>query len=383
MWKNKRGFIFLFSCLCLPIFMVACGNKEGNYVSEIKSMQTYDGYSLEGKLRLPKKGEVKKLVLFVNGSGPNTYDNKRQIENVEFNYYDLFAQEFTKRGIAFYTYNTRGITLGEEGPLFADIDEEIYQTYMPSNEVRDVEDMIKMLKEDARLKDAKVYLLGWSAGTIIAPLVAQRANVPVDGLLLVGYTNDKMEEVLNWQQTGGSSMVFYKQYFDYDKNGEISPEEFAEDRYGVAKQMGDITFTDIDATGDSKLTAEDFAILLADNRKAIFDAIENKDDAWLKEHYAVYLTSNWFWDYRQTPPNRETLPTLTIPIHIFHGEYDGNVSVEGVYAIEAEFQKLQKDNLTIHVFPDHDHDLNYLQYVMQKKIPQGIQTIFDVSETLE
>ena len=95
MWKNKRGFIFLFSCLCLPIFMVACGNKEGNYVSEIKSMQTYDGYSLEGKLRLPKKGEVKKLVLFVNGSGPNTYDNKRQIENVEFNYYDLFAQELS------------------------------------------------------------------------------------------------------------------------------------------------------------------------------------------------------------------------------------------------------------------------------------------------
>ena len=48
-------------------------------------------------------------------------------------------------------------------------------------------------------------------------------------------------------------------------------------------------------------------------------------------------------DHRTLAPNSETLPTLDLPIHIFHGVYDGNTPVEGVYDVQSRFEALGKD----------------------------------------
>lgn len=356
--------------------------EAATHSSEIVSITSFDGYTFDGKLDIPSDKSVSKLVVFANGSGPTTYDNHRENGELKFNYFDLFAEEFAKRDIAFFRFNSRGVTPGDEPPYFADIDEEAYQTYLPSNEVQDLEAVIATLKQDGRLKDAKVYLLGWSAGTITAPLVALRGNVPVDALLLAGYSNEKMDETLEWQNSGGSSMVFYRAYFDYDENGEISKEEFEEDRYEI-KDLLATTFEGIDKNTDGKLTKDDFAIMLKDTKAAIFKAIEDRDDEWLKENYGVRLTSGWFLDYRNNiDANRDTLPKIDIPIHIFHGTEDANLDVQGVYDIEQAFKNLGKTNLTVHVFKGHDHDLNYMHYFASRKLSEGMQSIFDTSAEL-
>ena len=47
------------------------------------------------------------MVVFVNGSGPNTYDNTRQLdEQTVFNYFDLFTEQLTSRGTAFFRWST-------------------------------------------------------------------------------------------------------------------------------------------------------------------------------------------------------------------------------------------------------------------------------------
>ena len=130
-----------------------------------------------------------RLVIFVNGSGPNTYDNRRQINGQNFNYFDLFAEQITADGNAFFRWNTRGCTPGDEPPLFTDISEPDYQTYVPENSIADVEAVISGLRDDERLSDCPVILLGWSEGTMIAPQVAARGNVPVDALVPVSYTH--------------------------------------------------------------------------------------------------------------------------------------------------------------------------------------------------
>lgn len=344
--------------------------------TEFLSFTAFDGYSLEGKLNLPAgSSEISKLVVFVNGSGPNTYNNRRAVEEQEFNYFDVFAEQLNQENIAFFRSNTRGVSIGTEPPLFSQLDEKAYQTYLPQNVVRDNETMINALKQDPRLKNAKVYLLGWSEGTIIAPAIAAGGNAPVDGLLLAGYCNESLDTILKWQNTGGSSMIFYREYFDYDEDGTVTKSEFEEDRYQLKEYLG-ASFEEIDLNQNKQIDAQDFAIMMEPLFKSLLEAIENRDDEWLKNNYPVHLTSAWFLAHRQFPPNKTTLPTLDLPIHIFHGTYDANVSVQQAYDIEETFRQLGKTNLTTHIYPKADHDLNYMDYLETGQLPEGFVDIF-------
>ena len=349
--------------------------------SEIKTIPSFDGYPLVGKLSMPDTDHVEKVVVFVNGSGPNTYDNCREYNGKQFNYFDVFADNFTQKGIAFFRSNTRGVTLGTEPPMFDQINEEEYQTYLPENTVRDTEEIVRALKQDDRLKDAKVYLLGWSEGTMIAPKVAQRGNVQIDALLLGGYCNDTMEEIWNWQQSGESSMIYYRQCFDYDGDGHITRAEFEEDRYQMQSYVG-AAFDQLDVNLNGELDADDLRQIQAPFRGEMLSAVENRDDAWLKEHYAVQLTSGWFLAHREFQPNREMLAELTVPIHIFHGDQDLNVSVQGVYDIAAEFEKLGKTNLTTHIYEGAEHNLNVMNHLIGGEMPQGFIDLFRVAAEL-
>ncbi len=354
----------------------------GQRVTERLTIPSFDAYPLEGKLDLPAGQEADKLVVFVNGSGPNTYDNRREINGTSFRYHDLFAEQLTRRGTAFFRASTRGVYPSEAAPMFAEVHDAEYRTYLPETSVQDIEAIVAALKADPRLKNARVYLLGWSEGTMIAPKVAQRGNVQVDALLLAGYCNGTMDEALEWQQSGASSMLLYSQYFDYDGDGAVSEAEFAEDRYQLKDQLGS-DFTALDADGNGALTIDDFAMLTAPFRREMLDAIKGRDDQWLKENYSVQLTSGWFLAHRAFQPNREMLAALYLPIHIFHGTADLNVSVQGVYDIESTFQNLGKTNLTLHVFPGMDHDLNYLVYPLTGGIPESFTDLFQTIADLD
>ena len=263
----------------------------------------------------------------------------------------------------------------EESPLFFALEYAAYQTYLPVNQIWDVEHVIRQRREMDELRDAEIVLLGWSEGTMIAPQVALAGNVRVDRLLLAGYMHRTMAETLEWQQSGQSSMVNIGRYYDYDEDGTITKEEFEEDRYGLQGAYGQ--FADMDVNGDGQINAEDFALMLAEYRAAVFAAFEGGDDAWLAENYAVPLTSAWYLDHATFPPNAEILPQLNLPIEIFHGRFDASVPVGDVYSLEENFQQLGKDNLAIHVFKGGDHDLSYGDYIYTGEIPEGLQALLN------
>ena len=64
------------------------------YIAQVKA---HDNYKLEVKIDYPGKSDG--IVIFCHGSGPNTYDNPREIEGKHFNYFDLFADEFCRRSL--------------------------------------------------------------------------------------------------------------------------------------------------------------------------------------------------------------------------------------------------------------------------------------------
>jgi len=359
---------------------------DNDSTHEILEMSSFDGYILKGRLVLPEgKDSISKLVIFVNGSSANTYLNRR----VGFNFFDTFADEFSDLGIAFFSYNTRGVSLGDSPPMFYEINEEGYQTYLPLNQVEDIFYMINALKENERLKDCKVYLLGASEGTIIAPLVAEKYPDAVDALFLWGYANQNMKDVLIWQNSGGSSMVWYRAHFESDAQGRIDKESYEADPNSViASILGNAAFNDLDVNNDGYLDEKDFTVIMAESIGFTIDdilsAIEKKDDMWLRNNYGLMdgvsyipLTSAWFLEHFSLRSNMDVLPLLDLPVYIFHGTLDQNVDVRGVFQIYEKFRELEKTNLTINVFENHDHNLNYFDIILYNTMPEGLQAIFD------
>ena len=368
----------------LPIIFSALFFNFHAYASEIITIKLYDGEMLTGKLSLPTNTEnIKELIIFIHGTGPATYDEHRKMSNIEFNYFDLYVNEFNNRGIAFFAYNRRGVSLGTTPPFYDSIDKIKYQKYLPSNEVKDIGTVIDALKNDKRLQHAKIVLLGWSEGTILAAMAADTKKSKVDALFLAGYCNENMFDIIKWQYSGEPSMLNIKKYFDTNNDDIINRQEYeSKEKAPTSFRSGafkNAKFTDLDLNKDSIINSEDFKLINSKKYAAILNAYEKNDSDWIWNNY-FRITVNWLSEHFKLEPNKTRLPRLKIPIYIFQGEDDANTSVKGVYEIEKLFSEKQKSNLHIFVFKEHDHDLNYLDFPKKKEISEGIKKIFDISQ---
>jgi hypothetical protein len=129
------------------ISLIAFSFNTWLFGQEIVKVKLSDGDTVKGRLSLPvDSDQIPLLVVFVHGTGPNTYLNKRKIGNVEFDYFDLFADEFNKRGIGFFTYNRRGVEIGDTPSYYDKIDSAKYSKYLPLAEAEDIEAIISQLK---------------------------------------------------------------------------------------------------------------------------------------------------------------------------------------------------------------------------------------------
>ncbi|HEV7643381.1 MAG TPA: alpha/beta fold hydrolase [Pyrinomonadaceae bacterium] len=355
--------------------------------AEIVKFQLFDGETVEGKLSLPADtSKIKELVIYIHGTGPGTYDKHRKMGSTEFNYFDLFAQEFNNRGIAFFTYNKRGVTGGDTPPLYEKVDREKYKKVLPSIEAKDIATFIGTLRKDKRLSKAKIVLMGWSEGSIIASMAADDKKNKVSALLLAGYANDNLFDVIKWQNSGGSSMVNIRGYFDANHDNQISKEEYeSEAKPATAfrtQAFGGAKFEQLDVNKDNVINAADFGLLNKARYEAILAAVEKNDDEWIWNNY-FHVTTAWLKEHFALEANKVRLLRANIPVYIFQGEDDANCPVEGVYDLQAGFKKAGKTNLHAFVFKLHNHDLNYIDWLTKKEMPEGIKKLFESAEELD
>lgn len=370
------------TCLILLITLV-CSRSFG---SELVTVKLADGEILTGKLDTPVGSEaIKELVVFVHGTGPNTYLNHRKFGKTEFNYFDLFATEFTKRGIAFFTYNRRGVSLGNKPPYYDSIDSEKYKKYLPSIEPDDLATVINQLRKQKRLKKTKVVLLGWSEGTILAAMMAEQRKTKIDAIFLAGYCNGTVIDAIKWQYSGSSSMQNIREYFDTNDDMQISQAEYESENEKASmfrkKGFKDAKFADLDVNKDNNITREDFGIIAQPRLKAIMDAYEKGDQEWIWKNY-FRVTIDWLKEHDHLEPNSSRLLRIKIPIFIFHGDGDANVPLEGALDIQKRFEKEGKSNLQLFTFRNHDHNLNYAEWPQKQVISEGISKIFEVAEKI-
>lgn len=92
-------------------------------VTEDMRLRARDGQELEGKLYLPRDGVVSRLVVQVNGSGPQTCNTFRDRgDGTTYSFCGFFGEELAGRGLGFFCYSTRGCTDGDQGPLYCRVD---------------------------------------------------------------------------------------------------------------------------------------------------------------------------------------------------------------------------------------------------------------------
>ncbi|GHT72562.1 hypothetical protein AGMMS50262_01610 [Bacteroidia bacterium] len=348
------------------------------FTSEIKTIKLSDGENTTARLCLPEEGQINTIVVVIHGTGPNTYLVKRQ----GFNYYDVLANGFCGKGVGFFTYNRRGVDLGETAPWFDTVDSLKYAKYLPHNEATDVETMITYLRNDPRFKNCKIILYGISEGTIIASMVAERKKVKIDALFLHGYAHDNMFDIIKWQNTGEGVMIMVNSIFDKNGDKAVDKEEYESQDPTIAGYRNylfqNMVFDSVNVVKDNVIDIKDIRTMREPFQELLMTKISENDGSWIWNNY-VRITIGWFREHFTLEPNKTRLLKIDTPIYIFHGKEDANVPVEGVYDLENRFKTCSKSNLKTFVFDKHNHDLNFQDWITTKNYSEGLQKLFETS----
>ena len=354
------------------------------HAQEILQITSFDGVAFEGSLRMPQASFKNTIVIDVPSSGPHTYDDRRKVgRSLTFNYHDYFANEFTKRGIAYFSYNTRYTVADTMPPYFDRVEKEKFFAYTASMKVKDLEEVIAFLRKDSRLASSKIILLGWSEGTILASLVAERNVVPIDALFLAGTPSEDVYTTMLWQHSGAASLINFRKFFDANKDRIIQRDEYEKADPRAITKMGGKKFDELDVTHDSVLTTEDFRSILQPRLQHSLSAIEKNDDEWIWNNF-FRVGARWIEEHRTIEPNSTRLMKLNLPVYLFHGTHDANCPVEGLLRMQQLAAEKNKSNIHVFIFPEHDHTLEFLTWVVQRSMPDGVKAIFhEVEKFLE
>lgn len=344
---------------------------------------SHDGFPMFGKLTVPATPGRHPVVIYVQTAEGATVDTRRPLGGGRtFSYFDLYRDKLPPMNVAFFSYEGRGVRMGDSPPRYEQIDWDTYNTSTLENKVRDALTAIDVVKRQENVDSSRIYVMGTSEGSLLAAEVATRAPDDVDGLILYAVLSSTLKDALHYM-AGDGAFLQMRQLFDTGADGRISKEEFTADPRRVrAAGLADVTFEQLDVNGDGSFTADDFKLL----RKEVLDAIEGGRfetiNAWLKLTAAVSLPNKWVEDHFAHPPMWTFLSQLTVPVGLFHGMADQLTPVAGTRALEERAREADKSNLEFHYFEGLDHSLGLGRYFAGGgELPEGHKAIFDFIET--
>ncbi len=340
--------------------------------------KTHDGHDMFGKLVTPQGSGPFPVVIYVQTAEGMTVDMKRPLGGGRtFNYFDLYRTKLTEMGVAFFSYEGRGVEMGDSRPRYEKIDRAVYDTSTLQNKVYDVIAALASIRSRADVDRSKILLMGASEGTLLAAEAAATVPDLFAGLVLYGVMTSNMRYTFNYIMTDGAYLV-YRFAFDADKDGTISKAEFEADpaKYR-ANTLGGADFSVFDKDGDGFFTSDEMRVLT----KPYTDAIDNDNfavlDAWTKIGAAVATPAGWFRDHFAHKPIWSFLTELDVPVGCFHGDIDSSVPIEGLKLMESKAKAAGKTKMEFHYFTGVGHTIGIERYFMDGKVPAGHQAIFD------
>lgn len=339
---------------------------------------SHDGYEMFGKLTLPDSPGIHAVLVYVQNAEASTVDTKRQaLHGGTFNFYDLYREKLADLNVGFFSYEGRGVHMGDKPPLYERIEWDAYNTSTLDNKVRDILAAVHIVQKQAGVDATQILLMGTSEGTLLAAEAASRAPREIKGVILSAVVSTTMRDVFKYQVTDGAYLA-YLGMFDTDKDGKISRKEFeADPRKFRERSLKNAAFEIFDRDKDGYFTVEEMRIL----GKGIADAADagNIDvlNSWLKVAAAVSIPKDWVKDHLAHPAMWTFLSQLNMPVGIFHGTLDTWTPVEGVRRLEDQAKKAGKTNLKFYYFEGVGHSLGIDAYFDNGNLPEGHKAIFE------
>lgn len=342
---------------------------------------SYDHYEMFGKLTIPTSAGKHPVVIYVQTAEGMTVDMKRQKSRTEtFNYFDLYREKLPEMDVAFFSYEGRGIRMGDKPPRFETINWDIYNTSTLDNKVRDVMSAVELVRKHPGVDASRIFLMGASEGTLLAAEAASRIPKQIRGLILYGVLTANMRENFKYIVTDGS-FLSWRGNFDTDKDGKVSKQEFeADPKKFRERALKNEAFSTFDKNGDGFFTAEDL-VMLSERLRNLRDAVnaENYEvlNEWAKTSAGVSTPKDWFKDQFAHEPIWNFLAKINIAVGCFQGSADAMVPIDGVRKLEEQAKKAGKSKMEFHYFEGLDHSLNIGDYFVKGTLPAGHQAIFE------
>lgn len=193
---------------------------------------------------------------------------------------------------------------------------------------------------------------------------------------MIGYAQDNARDTVTWQLTHGPWRGVQHRIPEA-RDGQLTREEYDAAVERDPSLAAEIPFNQLDADRDGILTPEDMASVIAFRRFAILNAVDERNDEFLRR-VLMELTSAYLLDWWDDPPNHTNLLKLDIPLAIFHATLDNTTRIEGVHETNAAFREAGRTNLTVHIYPDADHDLDLNWRNARDGGPPGYRDAFDL-----
>jgi dienelactone hydrolase len=342
---------------------------------------SYDRHEMFGKLTTPTSNGNHPVVIYVQTAEGMTVDMKRQKSRTEtFNYFDLYREKLPEMNVAFFSYEGRGIRMGDKPPRFETINPDVYNTSTLENKVRDVMSAVDLIRKQPGIDASRVFLMGASEGTLLAAEAASRIPKQVRGLILYGVLTANMRENFKYIVTDGS-FLSWRGNFDTDKDGKVSKQEFeADPKKFREKALKNEAFSTFDKNGDGFFTAEEL-VMLSERLRNLRDAVNTENyevlNEWARTSAGVSTPKDWFKDQFAHQPIWTFLAKLNIAIGCFQGSADAMVPIDGVRKLEEQANKAGKSKMEFHYFENLDHSLNVGEYFVKGTLPAGHQAIFE------
>ena len=281
-------------------------------VEEVEIFNPETNVKLSGTLTAPYDYKCDKIVILVSGSGLQNRDE----EILGHKPFLVLSDYLTRNGIAVIRYDDRGFAKSTGDAINA-------TTYDLS---LDAESVVKFIKNDSRLKDMKIGIIGHSEGGMIAPMVAER-NSDVDFIVMLAGPAVEI------------SQVMARQNYDVLKSSGISED--------VAKQYTKLATNEYKILKDKKLSIDEkkpkvFAVM-----KEMEELVPSGSNDEALHTNVEIMFSPWMYYFINFNP-QDYLCKIKVPLLALNGDKDVQVySKDNLAGVEKAMKKAKNQKYKI------------------------------------